>query len=242
MDLAKFVWMLEKQSLYLSSIKKLRENDPYEGRFTTYQAKMLAKLESAPIEVRRAAIDPSLKMSDDDVNGLFTALRAAATHIDNAGTGVAVNCWHVNDSESDAMWRLYSLQGQGIAIQSTYDRLERSFHMAQAQVEIGMVTYHDYDTHAISMGNVFHVAMTKRTSFEHEKELRVATLVPSGFNPALPQVDGIEVQVDIEILIEKIVVSPKSPPWHAALIASLMKRYGLDDGLLTLSPLYTHIV
>ena len=33
--------------------------------------------------------------------------------------GHCVNCWHMSDQESDAMWKLYALAKSGIAIQST---------------------------------------------------------------------------------------------------------------------------
>ena len=38
--------------------------------------------------------------------------------------GYFVNCWHINDHESDAMWRLYGLAPFGVAIQSTVGMIE----------------------------------------------------------------------------------------------------------------------
>ena len=35
----------------------------------------------------------------------------------------AVNCWHINEHESAAMWDLYLKSNEGIAIQSTYQKL-----------------------------------------------------------------------------------------------------------------------
>jgi hypothetical protein len=34
-----------------------------------------------------------------------------------------VNCWHQNEFESEAMWRLYSENHKGIAIQTTFQDL-----------------------------------------------------------------------------------------------------------------------
>src|SRR5438876_753236 len=39
---------------------------------------------------------------------------------------VAVNCWHMNDHESAAMWPLYVQGNEGVAIQSTVGRLKRA--------------------------------------------------------------------------------------------------------------------
>jgi len=36
----------------------------------------------------------------------------------------AINCWHMNDHESAAMWKLYLKSDEGIAIQSTYRKLK----------------------------------------------------------------------------------------------------------------------
>ena len=55
-----------------------------------------------------------------------------------------VSCWHLNIGESDAMWRLYSKLGEGIAIQSTYDRFRRSLNSAEIPIHIGMIKYIDY--------------------------------------------------------------------------------------------------
>jgi hypothetical protein len=34
-----------------------------------------------------------------------------------------VNCWHMNEHESAAMWRLYSQADEAICVQSTFARL-----------------------------------------------------------------------------------------------------------------------
>ena len=38
----------------------------------------------------------------------------------------AINCWHMNDHESAAMWKLYLKSNEGIAVQSTYETLRDS--------------------------------------------------------------------------------------------------------------------
>ncbi len=39
----------------------------------------------------------------------------------------AINCWHMADHESMAMWKLYSPDGRGVAIRSSVDRLLKCF-------------------------------------------------------------------------------------------------------------------
>jgi hypothetical protein len=61
-----------------------------------------------------------------------------------------VNCWHLNDYESAAMWELYS-KADGVAIRSSLSRLLQSFPETVPVRQWGIrgdpVTYVDYDTH-----------------------------------------------------------------------------------------------
>jgi len=56
-----------------------------------------------------------------------------------------VNCWHVNEHESEAMWKLYLKSDEGIAIRSTHSRLIQSFDDSKdVAICVGMVQYIDY--------------------------------------------------------------------------------------------------
>jgi hypothetical protein len=80
-----------------------------------------------------------------------------------------LNCWHMNELESAAMWRLYARSNEAIAIRSKYQLL------AQALPEkalLGMVRYIDYDTECLPEGNSFYPFVHKRKPFEHEPEVR----------------------------------------------------------------------
>lgn len=56
-------------------------------------------------------------------------------------------------------------------------------------------------------------------------------------NVRYPQIRGYAIEVDLDILIERILVSPKSPTWIAMLIEDLVRRYGLKKSV-EWSPLY----
>src|SRR6202040_560368 len=49
-----------------------------------------------------------------------------------------VNCWHMNEYESDAMWRLYSTANETICVQSTFKRLAEGL---SSYVSAGEVNY-----------------------------------------------------------------------------------------------------
>ena len=57
-----------------------------------------------------------------------------------------LSCWHMNEHESVAMWKIYqSGAPQGIAIQSTYRRLSEAI-TDDSGILIGTVAYADYAT------------------------------------------------------------------------------------------------
>jgi len=61
---------------------------------------------------------------------------------------LAINCWHINEHESHAMWKLYSGINKGIAIQSTIGRLKRIIKNSKSKYEINIfkVKYLDWET------------------------------------------------------------------------------------------------
>ena len=100
MDFAKFVWMLNHQCLYFCKVDKLKSEDPFEGSWLPN-----GFLKNIPKEIA--------------VN--------FATQAISCGPPITINCWHLNDYESAAMWKLYGGVNKGIAIQSTFDRMIKAF-------------------------------------------------------------------------------------------------------------------
>ena len=52
-----------------------------------------------------------------------------------------INCWYLSEHESAAMWRLYGGAEAGIAIRSTYSRLQHAFRDVVEPVHVGLVQY-----------------------------------------------------------------------------------------------------
>lgn len=251
-DLAKFISMLDQGSLYLSNLIALAESDPYEGQFPDSQVDVFATIREMPIPVMRRFLNVADDVDDSAVQQLADLNFHTVLNGEHRRNSVYVNCWHMNTTESDAMWRLYTLQGQGIAVQSTYERLVRSLHMTHQHVQIGIVGYHDYNNHHIRLDNVFYPALNKRSSFAHERELRLTALnnvrtygralaqtnSPANALRAADIADGFAIEVDLDLLIERVVISPRSPLWLVDMVASLLRRYGLPKPVAW-SPLYT---
>ncbi|KAF5417645.1 MAG: hypothetical protein C5S38_01275 [Candidatus Methanophagaceae archaeon] len=120
-----------------------------------------------------------------------------------------MNCWHINDYESAAMWNLYLKTDEGVAIQSTFKRLTESFlNHAEHDVHIGTVKYIDYETEWLPERYSFNPFLHKRKSFEHERELRA---IIQKFPTKGDEIDltqeifdiGAYINVDLYTLIEK---------------------------------------
>ncbi len=88
---------------------------------------------------------------------------------------VAVSCWHLNESESAAMWEIYSRAGQGIAICTTLDKLHRIKKPAGYEMEMFRVDYIDFDKTYEDGFTDYELLpfKNKRKEFEFEHEFRI---------------------------------------------------------------------
>ncbi|HQK40521.1 MAG TPA: hypothetical protein PLO52_10460, partial [Flavobacterium alvei] len=114
----------------------------------------------------------------------------------------------------------------GLAIQSTVNRLKNAFDSeTQHQQYIGEVNYIDYKKEYIPFDDMFFPFLFKRKSFQYEREVRIITDV-SESNIKLNE--GLKINVDINQLIEKIYIHPKSENWYKNLVIQLVEQLGFD--------------
>lgn len=219
MDFTKFVSLLDKRSLYFCRVDKL--GDPFEGSFTEMNVK-----------ARKAFLDEFWKGKIDDEELAEMHVREPKFN-KKIIQGMFVNCWHMNEYESAAMWKLYLKSNEGIAIQSTYKRLRKSFNNnSKDNVYIGRVKYIDYGSEGIPRDNLFRAILHKRKSFEYERELRAMVWDDSILGHIMgpdreAHKDGKYVGFDLEVLINKIYLGPGTPDWFDELVRSLIKKYCL---------------
>ena len=171
---------------------------------------------------------------------------------------VYVNCWHVNDNESVAMWSLYGLSEGSVAIRSTFSRLagvlpEPSGVVPGGPFTMGLIYYLDYGTAApIDPRHLLTTFYQKDHSYSHEREFRVSywdnTLPGEPSNNTLLPADsivtdgGISIPTSLESLIESVVVSPDAAPWFRKVVEGLLTKYcplvALKPSLLDTDPLF----
>jgi hypothetical protein len=224
MDLAQFLSILDKQALFFPSVATLAKADPYEGE------PLPTKLRVA--QERGAAALHAFRLNCE----VFKHLNF-------------YNCWHMNDSESDAMWKVYLKGSHGLAIQSTVARIKSSLQNCLTDnVYMALVEYVDYDTFTATADTYSRSDyMFKRLAFRHEQEVRLGTSrngVRTEFvddtgrinasNPRVtladilmhPERTGVYVPVSISALVERVVIYPFAPIWFSELVTSLSKRLG----------------
>lgn len=215
MDLAKFLDILQRESLFFPTAALF--DDPFEG---SYPVQL--------IEDRPRYFQGVSKPTVDQMPECIQKMKK--WHY--------INCWHMNNYESAAMWKLYDKSGSGIAIVSTIGRLKRSIQDDTNRTYIGEVSYIDYETESFDPSNMMYPFFHKRNSFRHEAEIRALILkYPPDFTGALSEFlefqgevpDGISVFTNIRSLIKEIRVSPESPVWLYKLVQDLVtQRFGLD--------------
>lgn len=220
-DLAKFVSMLATRTLYFPCATT-ELTDPYEGWMPRSHIKALMALNQTYLDQMKHTRDAIIAMHPaHDRAPLDAVVEDAQRKLDlqqllretNAKFGV--NCWHTNEGESEAMWRLYTAAGQGIAIESTKARLEST--LKGDGIIVDQVRYMDFDCDEIDKDHRHYGLFLKRKSFAHEQELRATILLSK------PGV-GTAVSCDLNGLIAKVHIYPKAPSYYIDAV-----RYAVEN-------------
>lgn len=198
LDLSKFLDLLMSQKLFMSRSDKFE--DQYEGTFS----------EPTFEEIKKIA------ENNPEFLDVYKTQRK----------NVIISSWHINEYESFAMWQIFTQNSEGLAIQSTIGRIQESLHLEnQFEQHIGKVNYIDYKKEYIPFDDEFFPFLFKRKSFQYEREVRIISNL-SSHNLSINE--GIKIDVDINKLIEKIYIHPKSENWYKNLVIQLVKQLGFD--------------
>lgn len=231
MDLSKFLSLLEDSSLFFTRIDHFQ--DAFEGSLGCKQNEdawvryEISKRETfLTIENKEKGIEMDNSEIHAQAEENFANFRR---RLNNWRTMHHVSCWYQSDTESEAMWNLYTRDSkQGIAIQTTFDRLYQTLP-AIPQVDFGMVNYIDYNKYnngtSKEQFDIFDAVWYKRKSFEHEKEFRA--VITDERSPACRDWNK-TIHIDLMKLIENIYISPTVDEWFAELVKSIVRnRYNL---------------
>ncbi|WP_279146604.1 DUF2971 domain-containing protein [Photobacterium carnosum] len=242
MSLDKLVDLLANNHLYFTPLASYEKSDPFEGyapkviidglmnvaksrhqqiQLMYEKVKHLKGFDIGHLESIGSAIDDFIPLIVSDFKSNVQA--------------TAVNCWHANDFESEAMWKLYSDQGKGIAIKTTVGRVADSINACEQkyQISFGKVKYLDFLDPELRSEDCFGednilMPLLKRASFAHEKEVRLfISPVYDSENTEDPIAKNIK--IDGNKLIDKIVISPFSSEPFISSVYSICSKYEIES-------------
>ena len=211
MDFTKFVALISSNSLFFCRADKF--DDPFEGSISKkHYEREISELRSSTPEYEKE-------------KNLYEKFGEEYRKY------VYINCWHQNDFESAALWKLYLKSNEGISIKSSRGRLSASVHDSGLPVWNVPVKYIDYENDDVPVPTNMAPFRYKRKSFEHEREIR-AIIYADSINSRGEQTRplgeyGITVSTDLKELIEEIVVAPTSPSWFIELVEEVARHYGI---------------
>jgi len=212
-NFVKFMSLLQKRKLFFP--KGVCLLDPFEG--TTTKANISSRLSDYP------------HIPQDIYEGTMK-------HMNVIKRCIYVNCWNISENEANLMWESYMKENFGVAIRSTFERLSNCFQTnSNLRIRFGKVKYVDYNIDKFNelVGYLFF--LHKRKIYKYENELRAMTILMEHEKHKISEEDftitGIYIPVDLDILIEKIVVSPKAESWHIDLVKSIMEEYNLKKNV-----------
>lgn len=223
-DFTKFIDLLSTKSLFFSRSDLL--GDSFEGSYSRANIKLRPHV---------------YKDLGDNLEEMMSKRKEFSKWI---RSWTYCNCWHMNEYESAAMWKLYSKSNEAIAVQTKYNKLVKAL---PGNVYIGKINYINYQDDWIPEGNILYPFMHKRKSFEHENEIRA--IIPNFPNKnkeifvgKLNNKKGLKVEININEVIEAIYVSPNSHDWYYNLVKEVIRKYGYSFNVyksnLDLDPVY----
>ncbi len=215
MDFTKFVACLEHGGLFFVRAHCL--GDPFEGSYPE------------PHAAARRELFSGIPIAPEKLDGFLSDWSKALKWV---RYWALINCWHINEHESAAMWKLYGGE-KAIAIRSRYSLLRTCL---DSSIDIGVVKYIDFASERIPEGHLLRPYWYKRKSFTHERELRAVCARWETQTKADEMLDtdhrpldcGMWMNAKLDVLVTEVRVAPQSDSWVEELVRNVLARYGLD--------------
>lgn len=227
LDLGKFECLLKDCALFFCRSDKF--SDPFEASVPKRE------VDYRVIENKRLASFSSRTITDEEAEQSSLAMGNLHRRFRKS---FIVNCWHINNGESDAMWRLYLKTNEGVAVQSTVLKLIDSFANIEEHLYVSKVRYINYERdiyyhendYPLMSYNCLSPIVHKRNAFAHEAELRIFQHI----GEAVDNEDywnnevnykGRNINCDIVKLIDKIILPPTSDIMVHEKVKALLDKY-----------------
>ncbi|MDN3617291.1 DUF2971 domain-containing protein [Vibrio gallaecicus] len=246
MSLDKLINLLETDSFYFTALETYNKTDPFEGYISKKAFELYGKIFAPEVQAlkdeykkfeeqcQREGTNPSqLTAMREGIEGLGAKTKETYKKLNKS---IAVNCWHANPVESEAMWKLYSDNKKGVAIKTSIPSLQRALtHFVQdITVQVGAVKYMDFSDPNIDGRECVtdgHLSpLLKRSSFQHENEVRLFTV------PTVSVESGAEIKPESHFVkalasevIEAVYISPFAGEPYTSSVKAICSKYGIPD-------------
>ncbi|HEK3154202.1 TPA: DUF2971 domain-containing protein [Proteus mirabilis] len=245
MSIDKLIDLFSKNKLFLTPLSIYQETDPFEGYAPQIVLKEYHKMINTVFNEEccaatnqfnhddkiRNLIEDKFKESKEIVTSMYYKIMKSCI----------VNCWYHNDFESEAMWKLYSDSGKGIAIKTNVTSLVNSLSgNDELSLRLGKVKYFNFfDTnlkHEDCLVDGSTSPLLKRKEYEHENEVRLY-LVPKPEDWYTYEPIPFFLDVNVSTLIEEIYISPYVGEPFTSSVYKICELFGIPESKIKKSKL-----
>lgn len=136
--------------------------------------------------------------------------------------------------ESDALWRIYSSQEEGLMIRTTVEKFLKIKDIKRGMLA-PVIYYRDLQAGIEKLSTMtdyvepFAEAFLKREAFEHEKEVRLVTMNDERcLGVRLEKPSHIHIKLDPFVFIDNITIDPRADGWYVDTLQRYCKRAGFE--------------
>lgn len=249
-DFPKFVNLVQSRALYLSKMSMFE--DALEGGLTALDMFKISNIPSVldlavnglwpkvdeskkEREVRlREAEEATLKINERRFQTPFGEYlcNEAEKIFPLCRDWIYVSCWHQSEHECAAMWKLFGKDKNSLCLFSSIEKLEEALTVDDScdSLRVAPIKYishakEQFDADALSP------FISKAKPYSFERETRVIAwdskidLSESPDNQRL----GVSLEANLEILIDKVVISPYADPWFKESVKEFCRDSELGD-------------
>lgn len=201
MSFAKFVWVIQNKCLWLSRADLL--GDPWEISLSGEQLQLV---------IDRHPITPLDKPRPKE-----SAIERAKRIINSWRKQTFINCWNASAHESNALWHIYCKDSDGVALQTTFERLT----LIKGSCSLLPVTYPVPGSNKKTPTHP-DLVTKKRPMFSYEEEVRIVHFDETN---DLGAKDGIPLKFDFEKSIESVRVHPQADESFFNTVQNIVSTY-----------------
>lgn len=153
-----------------------------------------------------------------------------------------LNCWSLGTKDNMALWKLYGVGAESVAVTTTIRRLANVAPgwARYGDIEVRKVRYIDYSGRRLPNGvyglgkDLFRL---KHVAYSFEKEVRVVLTRSTS-----KKLSAIRVPVDLDHFVRSIVVGPEAGNWFFDLVVDVARKYNHNVAARVRRSELTHLV